>query len=470
MPAGVVYRDGNGGLALRRFVSGFSLVTEEHRPAGMIVSNPVEQHLPDIRFRGPATVVRIQPSQRTAKGEAEVLRVVRFRHDDDLGTALHGEWTPPPEFVERWRGRRREVVLKLEYPDGGWCDIRLLRTLKWIGQEGVRVGVTVFLDLSETGTRGWAEVMDILPCGPVEVGPGEMVTGTFKHSHGTIGELVLESETKPIGVTPGHLFWSEDRRAWVPVASLRRGETLRTSAGTTQVVSYTLTDKVEPVYNLEVEHDHCYRVGESGVLVHNQSGPGGQPQSVQQQCGCAARLAEYRRQGFTPSRMIREEGISQTDHYLWWLACNIAHAAGVAPQQGSTPVVSVALVCEDGSDKFTIYVSYNLLRGADAVRRATEAVLGPGHWIAPQPPVHSEDNIVAYFQGAQHRGEIAGIAASRCICPGCVAILAAGTNRLASPRGSRAVPTCNLDGTPAVSQARQWCQSGMSPIPFNQQF
>ena len=352
MPAGVVYRDGNGGLALRRFVSGFSLVTEEHRPAGMIVSNPVEQHLPDIRFRGPATVVRIQPSQRTAKGEAEVLRVVRFRHDDDLGTALHGEWTPPPEFVERWRGRRREVVLKLEYPDGGWCDIRLLRTLKWIGQEGVRVGVTVFLDLSETGTRGWAEVMDILPCGPVEVGPGEMVTGTFKHSHGTIGELVLESETKPIGVTPGHLFWSEDRRAWVPVASLRRGETLRTSAGTTQVVSYTLTDKVEPVYNLEVEHDHCYRVGESGVLVHNQSGPGGQPQSVQQQCGCAARLAEYRRQGFTPSRMIREEGISQTDHYLWWLACNIAHAAGVAPQQGSTPVVSVALVCEDGSDKF----------------------------------------------------------------------------------------------------------------------
>jgi hypothetical protein len=59
----------------------------------------------------------------------------------------------------------------------------------------------------------------------------------------------------------------------VPVGRLRRGETLQTVKGTTQVVSYTLTDRVEPVYNIEVEHSHCYRVGESGVLVHNMSGP-----------------------------------------------------------------------------------------------------------------------------------------------------------------------------------------------------
>ncbi len=32
-----------------------------------------------------------------------------------------------------------------------------------------------------------------------------------------------------------------------------------------------MSDRVEPVYNLEVEGDHCYRVGESGVLVHNTS-------------------------------------------------------------------------------------------------------------------------------------------------------------------------------------------------------
>jgi hypothetical protein len=30
-------------------------------------------------------------------------------------------------------------------------------------------------------------------------------------------------------------------------------------------------DKEEPVYNIEVDRDHCYRVGECGLLVHNVS-------------------------------------------------------------------------------------------------------------------------------------------------------------------------------------------------------
>jgi hypothetical protein len=112
---------------------------------------------------------------------------------------------------------------------------------------------------------------------PGQVGAAgtDMVTGTFHHSPGRIGELVLESESKPIGVTPGHLIWSEDRQAWVPVRCLRRGERLQTLKGMTRVVSYTMTDRVEPVYNFEVEGSHCYRVGESGVLVHNMSGAAG---------------------------------------------------------------------------------------------------------------------------------------------------------------------------------------------------
>jgi hypothetical protein len=48
--------------------------------------------------------------------------------------------------------------------------------------------------------------------------------------------------------------------------------------GRPHVVSYTLTDRVEPVYNIEVEGSRCYRVGESGVLIHNMSAPtAGQP-------------------------------------------------------------------------------------------------------------------------------------------------------------------------------------------------
>ena len=52
---------------------------------------------------------------------------------------------------------------------------------------------------------------------------------------------------------------------------LEIGERLKTLAGTTVVESRRKRDEPETVYNIEVEGDHCYRVGESGVLVHNNS-------------------------------------------------------------------------------------------------------------------------------------------------------------------------------------------------------
>ena len=57
-----------------------------------------------------------------------------------------------------------------------------------------------------------------------------------------------------------------------------------------------MTDRVEPVYNIEVAHDHCYRVGESGVLVHNQSTPAscsGLPSVSFSLTGNASAVAEH---------------------------------------------------------------------------------------------------------------------------------------------------------------------------------
>lgn len=224
-----------------------------------------------IKYSGPAMVVNIRPSTETASVEGHVLRVVQFRNEGDLGKPLHGDWQPSPEAIARWQSQRRHIVLKLDKPDGSWCDIKLLRTIDWIKEVGARVGKMLFLDLAEVGTRGWAKVLEIKPCGIPDIGSGEMVTGTFRHSHGRIGELVVESESEPLGVTPGHLIWSVDRQDWVPAGKLRQGETLKTEKGITRVISYTQTDTVEPVYNIEVENDHCYRVGESGILVHNAS-------------------------------------------------------------------------------------------------------------------------------------------------------------------------------------------------------
>ncbi len=369
----------------------------------------------------------------------------------------------------------RLIHLELDYGGGDGVEALLLRGEEWLAAQCVLPGGVLWLDMPEMGAVGWAWVKEVMPCPPLEEGAGQRVTGWFRHWRGEVYDLRVQGEAKAIGVTWGHPFWSMDRGDWVPVSELRVGERLLAWDGGTPVVeSLGLREVPEAVYNIEVEGDHCYRVGQQGLLVHNDSAPVGQAGKGQvtgaaQQCSCAARLAEYRKQGFTPSRIVREEGISTTLHYLWQLGCNIAHAAGVMPRTKSTPVVAVALVCEEGSNAFKIYVSYNLLRGSDAVRAATETVLGPGHWIDPQPPTHAEQNILNYFQSAQHRGDIAGVAASRCICSSCVSVLSTG-NQLASPRGSAAVPTCNQDGTAAITGARQWCQDGRSPIPFNQQF
>eukprot|EP00913_Durusdinium_trenchii_P005675 g5293.t1 len=129
----------------------------------------------------------------------------------------------------------------------------------------------VFLDMPEMGVEGLAEVLAIEPCPPLEDGEGRLVTGTFKHTSGEVYDLKLESESKPIGVTATHPFWSVDREAWVSAIDLEIGETLKTLAGTTVVESRSKRAEPEAVYNIEVEGDHCYRVGESGVLVHNAS-------------------------------------------------------------------------------------------------------------------------------------------------------------------------------------------------------
>ncbi len=125
--------------------------------------------------------------------------------------------------------------------------------------------------MPEMGVEGLAEVLAIEPCPPLEEGEGRLVTGTFKHTSGEVYDLKLASESKPLGVTATHPFWSVDRNAWVSAIDLEIGETLKTLTGTTVVESRSKRKEPETVYNIEVEGDHVYRVGESGVLVHNVS-------------------------------------------------------------------------------------------------------------------------------------------------------------------------------------------------------
>lgn len=116
----------------------------------------------------------------------------------------------------------------------------------------------------------------MLPCPRLpERMPGHgLVTGWLRHERGAVWELVVEGEPRPIGVTGEHPLWSPERNGWAWVRELRLGERLLARDGTmARVVSLVARPCPEPVYNIQVEGDHCYRVGEQGLLVHNASAP-----------------------------------------------------------------------------------------------------------------------------------------------------------------------------------------------------
>jgi hypothetical protein len=99
------------------------------------------------------------------------------------------------------------------------------------------------------------------------------VTGRFSQERRGIWELKVEGDAEPIGVTPHHPLWSLDRHAWVSASELRPYERLATLTGPARLMDAIDTHIADPVYNIEVEGENCYRVGETGTLVHNQSIP-----------------------------------------------------------------------------------------------------------------------------------------------------------------------------------------------------
>ncbi len=169
----------------------------------------------------------------------------------------------------------REVrLVQDDAANGGVLTMALLRPLDWLEQQGVTVGAWVSMDLPEMGVQGEALVTAVHPCPEIEEGEGRLVTGTFRRSKALVLELKVSGEPEVLGVTGYHMVWSEDRLDWVAVKDLHIGERMRAWDGSTpEVESLTACSEPEPVYNIEVEGDHCYRVGEQGLLVHNTSAP-----------------------------------------------------------------------------------------------------------------------------------------------------------------------------------------------------
>jgi RHS repeat-associated protein len=229
--------------------------------------------LPRLAHLGRTTEPAGVAAARPAAGKQLVTRPIE---EVEVGDRVAGQ-NPLPEEAERigpdpetWR----KVRLHLTKKDGRSLWVELLRPVDWIGYYDARPGSRVPLDLEDLGAVGDAEVIAVGPCPEIKPGPGAVVTGKFAHqsdgSH-TV-ELRLEGQEEATGVTDTHPYWSVDRRAFVPVGELRRGEHVDTERGVRAVVSITPLPYTGFLYNLETT-EHVYRIGSLGTLSHNACTP-----------------------------------------------------------------------------------------------------------------------------------------------------------------------------------------------------
>ena len=143
-------------------------------------------------------------------------------------------------------------------------------TVAGLPTEPLIVGSTIFVDLPEHGISADFTVSAILPCPTPNPSDGYLVTTKFIHENAEILDLRIEGSADVIGTTSSHPFWSEDRQQFVAAGDLRVGENLRLADDTTRrLESLTRRETRETVYNIEVDGEHVFYVGNDGVLVHN---------------------------------------------------------------------------------------------------------------------------------------------------------------------------------------------------------
>ncbi len=103
------------------------------------------------------------------------------------------------------------------------------------------------------------------------------VTAIAPQHRDKLVELRIAGEKEPLRATPVHPFRvrrsATDTAHWIDAGDLVSGEQIETQNGRWAAVqSVTPVKGLATVYNLTVEEDHDYFVGDQGLLVHN-AGP-----------------------------------------------------------------------------------------------------------------------------------------------------------------------------------------------------
>jgi len=87
-------------------------------------------------------------------------------------------------------------------------------------------------------------------------------------------EMRLAAEANPLQPTPEHPFFVRyaggSQAEWIQASQIQVGDFVLTAAGAwTEVLAISPLEKEQLVYNFEVEENHDYFVGSTGLLVHN---------------------------------------------------------------------------------------------------------------------------------------------------------------------------------------------------------
>jgi hypothetical protein len=98
---------------------------------------------------------------------------------------------------------------------------------------------------------------------------------TATHQNWTQNIVVVKTEAGELASTRNHPYWVESSEEWLPASRLTEGMVLRSMDGKLRTINATeILLAEESTYNFEVDQQHNYFAGHSGILVHNGGGEG----------------------------------------------------------------------------------------------------------------------------------------------------------------------------------------------------
>ncbi len=243
-----------------------------------------------------------------------------------------GAENPIPDAHEStWRLLSAEI----EREDGARVEVELLRPVAWIEEQAFTPGARIYLRLEELNVAGWATIRAVDPCPTLSNGHGNLVTGRFVTRGATNLVEATFSDGTVLNGTSIHPVWSLDRMDWIPLGELAIGEHVYSNDGPLHLVEHTAHSQPTDVYNIEVDCEHVYQVGDAGILVHNTCA--GDHHMVPRSLGSTT---PYRHSSLTP--------LSATEHTALHAALT-THLRGVKKTIGGKTVDMMPRAFNSGS-------------------------------------------------------------------------------------------------------------------------